>query len=108
LSILQGTGIVEAVRNIIPACSAPGIIIVVEHLQAKEVIIGDGEHRRRYIFCYNPLDTERQRLHREEIVRLLEKDLACHHDHCRAGYPVARLQTVHAVQDHFYILTLYV
>jgi hypothetical protein len=72
LSIFQGTGTLEAVRNIIPASS--------DNLQSKEIIIGDGEHRRRYIFCYNPLDAERQRLHREEIVRLLEEDLACHHD----------------------------
>jgi hypothetical protein len=25
-----------------------------DNLKAKEVIVGDGERRRRYILCYNP------------------------------------------------------
>jgi len=46
-----------------------------ENLQAKEVIVGDGERRRRYIVCYNPLAAKRQQLHRE-----LEAELAKHPD----------------------------
>ena len=46
-----------------------------ENLQAKEVIVGDGERRRRYIVCYNPLEAKRQQLHRE-----LEAELAKHPD----------------------------
>jgi len=46
-----------------------------ENLQAKEVIVGDGERRRRYIVCYNPLEAKRQQLHRE-----LEEELAKHPD----------------------------
>jgi transposase len=51
-----------------------------DNLQAKEVIIGDGERRRRYILCYNPKEAERQRKHREELVRMLEEELAGHRD----------------------------
>lgn len=52
--------------------SQPGRYTAIkDNLQAKEVIIGDGERRRRYILCYNPKEAERQRLHREEIVRLV-------------------------------------
>nr|WP_321467628.1 IS1634 family transposase [uncultured Desulfobulbus sp.] len=51
-----------------------------DSLQAKEVVIGDGERRRRYILCFNPKEAERQRIHREEIVGMLEEELANHKD----------------------------
>ena len=61
--------------------SQPGRYTAIkDNLQVKEVMIGDGERRRRYILCYNPKEAERQRLHREEIVRLLEEELSRHHD----------------------------
>ena len=49
-----------------------------DNLKAKEVIVGEGERRRRYILCYNPKEAERQKKHREEIVTLLEKELEKH------------------------------
>lgn len=51
-----------------------------DNLKAKEVVIGDGERRRRYILCYNPKEAERQRKHRKQIVELLEAELARHRD----------------------------
>ena len=51
-----------------------------ENLQAKEVTIGDGERRRRYILCYNPKEAERQQKHRVRIVEILEQELARHPD----------------------------
>ena len=70
--------------------SRPGRYTAVkDNLQAKEVIIGDGERRRRYILCYNPKEAERQRLHREEIVRLLEEELPRHRDQsASAGWAI--------------------
>jgi transposase len=52
--------------------------IIRDNLHAKEVIIGDGERRRRYILCYNPKEATRQKKHRAEIVRFLEEELARH------------------------------
>lgn len=52
-----------------------------DNLQAKEVIIGDGERRRRYILCYNPKEAERQSKHRQMLVEHLEAELASHTDH---------------------------
>lgn len=49
-----------------------------DNLQAKEVIVGDGERRKRYILCYNPKEAKRQKLHREMTVSLLEQELAGH------------------------------
>ena len=43
-----------------------------DNLQAKEVIVGDGERRKRYILCYNPKEAERQPKHRAKIVEMLE------------------------------------
>jgi hypothetical protein len=51
-----------------------------DNLQAKEVIVGDGERRRRYILCYNPKEAKRQAAHRQMIVNLLEAELGRHKD----------------------------
>ena len=69
---------VAEIRN--EVLSQPGrFTTFTDNLQAKEVVIGDGE-RRRYILCFNPKEAERQRMHREEIVSLLEEELASHKD----------------------------
>ena len=52
--------------------------VIRDNLHAKEVIIGDGERRRRYILCYNPKEAERQKRRRAEIVQFLEEELARH------------------------------
>ena len=41
---------------------------VAENLEVKEVTVGDGERRRRYVICYNPQEAERQRRHREQVL----------------------------------------
>ena len=51
-----------------------------DNLHVKEVIVGDGERRRRYILCYNPKEAKRQKKHRRQIVALLEKQLDRHPD----------------------------
>ena len=51
-----------------------------DNLHAKEVVVGDGERRRRYILCYNPKEAKRQRKHREMTVGILEKELESHKD----------------------------
>ena len=59
--------------------SKPGRYTVIkDNLQAKEVIIGDGEMRKRYILCFNPKEAERQRIHRAKVIEILEKELARH------------------------------
>ncbi len=51
-----------------------------DNLHAKEVIVGDGERRKRYILCYNPKEARRQHKHRQMIVKLLEDELERHKD----------------------------
>jgi transposase len=51
-----------------------------DNLQAKEVIVGDGERRKRYILCYNPKQAKRQLKHRQMLVELLETELDRHQD----------------------------
>jgi len=43
-------------------------------LRAKEVVLGEGERRRRYVLCLNEAD--KQRRHRAEILQVLEAELA--------------------------------
>jgi transposase len=52
--------------------------VIKDNLMAKEVVIGDGERRRRYILCYNPKEAKRQREHRAQVVENLKKELEKH------------------------------
>jgi hypothetical protein len=36
---------------------------VADNLEVKEVWVGDGERRKRYVLCFNPQEAERQRQH---------------------------------------------
>ena len=54
--------------------------VFTDNLQAKEVIVGDGERRKRYILCYNPKEAQRQSNHRQQLVELLEAELESHPD----------------------------
>lgn len=47
-----------------------------ENLRVKEVWVGDGERRRRYVVCHNPQEAARQQQHRARLVELLEWELA--------------------------------
>jgi transposase len=49
---------------------------VAENLEVKEVIVGEGERRRRYAVCFNPLEAKRQKSHREDLLNELEAELA--------------------------------
>ena len=51
-----------------------------DNLHAKEVIVGNGERRNRYILCYNPKEAERQGKHRGQVIELLEQELSRHPD----------------------------
>lgn len=54
--------------------------VIRDNLHAREVIIGDGERRRRYIVCHNPKEALRQLEHRSAIIEHLEKELDSHRD----------------------------
>ena len=53
---------------------------VADNLRVKEVVVGEGERRRRYIVCHNPQEETRQRAHRQELLRELEAELASLHE----------------------------
>ena len=46
-----------------------------ENLEVKEVVIGDGERRRRFVIVYNPDEAERDRHTREAILKRTEEAL---------------------------------
>jgi hypothetical protein len=50
------------------------------NLWAKEVVVGEGEMRRRYILCRNPDQAKREALHREQVLVELGEELASHPD----------------------------
>lgn len=48
---------------------------IAENLEAKEVVVGEGERRRRYVVCRNAEEQERQRRHREKLLLALAEEL---------------------------------
>ena len=48
---------------------------VAGNLEVKEVIVGNGERRQRYVVCHNPEEEKRQRAHREKLLAELEVEL---------------------------------
>ena len=67
-----------------------------DNLHAKEVIVGDGERRNRYILCYNPKEAERQEKHRQMIVELLENELSKHKNQsATAQWAIELLASLH-------------
>ncbi|MDX1300267.1 MAG: IS1634 family transposase [Pseudomonas sp.] len=70
MPIHQGGEIAEAVLT------RPGRYQeVAENLRVKEVVVGEGERRRRYVVCHNPQEEARQRQHREQVVKELAAEL---------------------------------
>jgi len=49
---------------------------VADNLRVKEVVLGDGARRRRYVVCFNPAEADRQGRHRKKVLELLEAELA--------------------------------
>jgi hypothetical protein len=48
---------------------------VADHLEVKEVTVGDGERRRRYVVCYNSEEAERQHRHRQQALAELSAEI---------------------------------
>jgi transposase len=48
---------------------------VADSLQVKEVWVGEGERRKRYVLCFNPQEAERQREHRRQVLMEIEAEL---------------------------------
>ncbi len=63
---------------------------ITPNLRAKEVIVGQGERRRRYILCLNAEEAEREKRHRDEILGLLQVEL----DHLARDHPKAACRLV--------------
>lgn len=59
---------------------------VADNLEVKEVTVGDGERRRRYVVCYNPEEAKRQHAHRARVLEELEAELATLADHDGPGH----------------------
>jgi transposase len=48
---------------------------VAQNLQVKEVWVGEGERRKRYVLCLNPDEATRQRQHRLQLLAELDAEL---------------------------------
>src|SRR5262252_550436 len=49
---------------------------VAPNLRVKEVYVGDGERRRRYVVCHNPDEAAREQAHRARLLELVQAELA--------------------------------
>ena len=48
---------------------------VADNLAVKEVWVGEGERRKRYVLCFNPAEAEQQRTHRAQVLTELTAEL---------------------------------
>ena len=46
-----------------------------ENLRVKEIVVGEGEARKRFILVHNPQEAQRQKHQREELIKRLEAEL---------------------------------
>jgi DDE family transposase len=63
---------------------------IAPNLRAKEVLLGAGERRRRYILCLNEEEADKQRRHRAELLEILKAEL----DGLTADHPKAACRLV--------------
>jgi transposase len=63
---------------------------VADNLHVKEVVVGDGERRRRYVVCHNPQEAQRQRQHRERLLKELQLELESQAEPVRDGHHAKR------------------
>jgi len=49
-----------------------------DNMRVKEVVVGDGECRRRYFLCHNPQEEKKQRKHRQQVIAELKEELGKH------------------------------
>jgi transposase len=49
---------------------------VAPNLRVKEVYVGEGERRRRYVVCHNPDEAAREQAHRARLLELVRAELA--------------------------------
>jgi transposase len=49
---------------------------VAANLRVKEVLVGDGERRRRYLVCHNSEEAEREQAHRDRLLELVRAEIA--------------------------------
>ena len=55
--------------------------VLADNLHVKEVVVGQGVKRRRYLLCHNPAEAERQAKHRDQVLAEIDDKLASHKDH---------------------------
>jgi hypothetical protein len=63
---------------------------ITPNLRAKEVVIGEGERRRRYILCLNTEEAAREQRHRNDLLELLQIEL----DRLAGDHPKAACRLV--------------
>jgi hypothetical protein len=66
---------------------------VAPNLEVKEVLVGDGERRRRYIVCYNAEEAKRQQAHHTQVVAELDAVLPALRTAGAQGKRVCALRT---------------
>jgi len=59
---------------------------VADNLEVKEVWVGEGERRKRYVLCFNPAEAEQQRAHRAQVLAELSAELSF----CASAKPIIR------------------
>ena len=79
---------------------------VANDLRVKEVVVGEGERRKRYVLCLNPEEAERERTHREQVLQELSAELNLLRERA-ADHPKAACQLLASRRYGRYLTTDY-
>lgn len=79
---------------------------VADNLQVKEVVVGDGERRKRYVLCLNPEEADRERAHREQVLKELSAELSLLRER-EADHPKAACELLASRRYGRYLTTDY-
>ena len=59
---------------------------VAENREVKEVVVGEGERRRRYAGCFNPEEARRQHRHRPRVLEELTAEIESLREQAALGH----------------------
>jgi len=79
---------------------------VADNLEVKEVWVGEGERRKRYVLCFNPAEADRQRAHRAQVLAELSAELNLLRER-KADHPKAACELLASRRYGRYLTTDY-
>lgn len=102
---IAGVKMRSGAEDVEAALSRPGRYHKIrDNIEIKEILVGEGERRQRYILVRNPKEAERDKWKREDILRTLQEELAAIKELPQGHQRAACDLLSHSAYGHYLIL----